>query len=150
MYQYFHCFAADMPDRVQRARKMHLYPPHRTPTLLQQVTLEPSFPSYSTSQSTSIKCGHFLKMISRSSRGFCSLKKLFPVVIGGSSRAKHTLPDLPYDYDALQPTISAEIMQLHHQKHHATYVNNLNVAEEKFAEAQAKGQRRQYLDNISV
>ena len=30
-------------------------------------------------------------------------------------------------------------MQIHHQKHHATYVNNLNVAEEKFAEAQAKG-----------
>lgn len=52
-----------------------------------------------------------------------------------SSRAKHTLPDLPYDYNALEPAISAEIMKLHHTKHHATYVNNLNVAEEKLAEA---------------
>jgi superoxide dismutase len=51
---------------------------------------------------------------------------------------KHTLPDLPYDYNALEPIISAEIMQLHHSKHHATYVANLNVAEEKLAEAQAK------------
>ena len=52
---------------------------------------------------------------------------------------KHTLPDLPYDYGALEPTISAEIMQLHHSKHHAAYVNNLNIAEEKLAEATAKG-----------
>lgn len=51
---------------------------------------------------------------------------------------KHTLPDLPYDYNALEPHISAEIMQLHHCKHHATYVNNLNVGEEKLAEAQVK------------
>ncbi|TRY76487.1 hypothetical protein TCAL_17009 [Tigriopus californicus] len=50
-------------------------------------------------------------------------------------RSKHTLPDLPYDYNALEPVISAEIMQLHHSKHHATYVNNLNVAEEKLHDA---------------
>ncbi|KAH0547192.1 superoxide dismutase [Mn], mitochondrial isoform X1 [Cotesia glomerata] len=54
-------------------------------------------------------------------------------------RKKHTLPDLPYDYKALEPIICAEIMQLHHSKHHATYVNNLNVAEEKLKEAVAKG-----------
>jgi superoxide dismutase, Fe-Mn family len=53
-------------------------------------------------------------------------------------RSKHTLPDLPYDYNALEPVISADIMKLHHQKHHAAYVNNLNIAEEKLAEAQAK------------
>lgn len=56
-----------------------------------------------------------------------------------SVRSKHTLPDLPYDYGALEPVISAEILQVHHGKHHATYVNNLNIAEEKLAEAQAKG-----------
>jgi len=55
-----------------------------------------------------------------------------------AARLKHTLPDLPYDYGALEPFISADIMKLHHSKHHATYVNNLNIAEEKLAEAQAK------------
>jgi len=55
---------------------------------------------------------------------------------------KHTLPDLPYDFGALEPTISAEIMQLHHQKHHAAYVNNLNVAEEKLHNALAKSTYR--------
>ena len=37
-----------------------------------------------------------------------------------------TLPDLPYDYDELEPVISAEIMELHHQKHHQTYITNFN------------------------
>jgi len=59
--------------------------------------------------------------------------------VSSESRQKHSLPDLPYDYNALEPVVSAEIMQLHHSKHHATYVNNLNVAEEKCAEAAAKG-----------
>lgn len=51
---------------------------------------------------------------------------------------KYTLPDLPYDYSALEPVISAEIMELHHKKHHQGYVNNLNTALEKYAEAEAK------------
>ncbi|MDP1418836.1 superoxide dismutase [Peribacillus simplex] len=42
---------------------------------------------------------------------------------------KHTLPPLPYAYDALEPTISREIMYLHHDKHHQTYVDGLNKAE---------------------
>lgn len=52
---------------------------------------------------------------------------------------KHTLPELPYEYSALEPVISREIMSLHHSKHHATYINNLNAAEEKLAQAQSKG-----------
>eukprot|EP00842_Homolaphlyctis_polyrhiza_P004174 jgi/Hompol1/4758/HPOL_001840-RA len=55
-----------------------------------------------------------------------------------SLRSKHTLPDLPYDFNALEPYISAEIMQLHHSKHHQTYVTNLNIAEEKLHEAISK------------
>ena len=53
-------------------------------------------------------------------------------------RQKHTLPDLPYDYNALEPVISTDIMRLHHSKHHQAYVNNLNVFEEKLAEATHK------------
>ena len=56
-----------------------------------------------------------------------------------SASLKHTLPDLSYDYGALEPTISADIMQIHHSKHHQTYVNNLNVVEEQLAEAQQNG-----------
>jgi Fe-Mn family superoxide dismutase len=52
-----------------------------------------------------------------------------------SSRGKHTLPDLPYDFNALEPVISAQIMELHYTKHHQAYVNNLNLAEEKLEKA---------------
>ena len=44
-----------------------------------------------------------------------------------------TLPPLPYEYNALEPFISAEIMTLHHSKHHQTYINNLNAAIEQAA-----------------
>ncbi|MDX8430266.1 MAG: Fe-Mn family superoxide dismutase [Candidatus Algichlamydia australiensis] len=53
--------------------------------------------------------------------------------------AKYTLPDLPYDYSALEPVIAGEIMELHHSKHHNGYVTKLNEATEKYAEAEAKG-----------
>jgi Fe-Mn family superoxide dismutase len=45
----------------------------------------------------------------------------------------HTLPSLPYAFDALEPHIDAQTMQIHHGKHHAAYVNNLNAALEKHA-----------------
>ena len=57
-----------------------------------------------------------------------------------ATKLKHTLPDLKYDFNALEPYISADIMKLHYEKHHNTYVNNLNATEEKLAEATAKGE----------
>jgi Fe-Mn family superoxide dismutase len=53
--------------------------------------------------------------------------------------ALYTLPDLPYDYSALEPHISAKIMRLHHDKHHAAYVAGANAALEQLAEARAAG-----------
>ena len=67
-----------------------------------------------------------------------------------TSKAKHTLPDLTYDYNALEPVISAEIMQLHHSKHHQTYVNMYNVAEEKLADAVSKGITKTVINLSSI
>uniref|UniRef100_UPI001CB94680 superoxide dismutase [Mn], mitochondrial-like n=1 Tax=Erigeron canadensis TaxID=72917 RepID=UPI001CB94680 len=50
-----------------------------------------------------------------------------------------TLPDLAYDYGALEPAISGEIMQIHHQKHHQAYITNYNKALEQLDDAIAKG-----------
>ncbi|RDI41285.1 superoxide dismutase [Falsibacillus pallidus] len=47
----------------------------------------------------------------------------------------HSLPPLPYGYNALEPYISGEIMMLHHDKHHQSYVDGLNKAENKLMEA---------------
>ena len=52
---------------------------------------------------------------------------------------KYTLPELPYDYAALEPHISAKIMELHHDKHHAAYVAGANAALEQLEEARANG-----------
>ena len=52
---------------------------------------------------------------------------------------KYVLPELPYAYDALEPHISAEIMELHHSKHHQNYVNGANAALEKLEAARKDG-----------
>jgi Fe-Mn family superoxide dismutase len=52
---------------------------------------------------------------------------------------RYALPDLPYDYGALEPHISGKIMQLHHDKHHKAYVDNANKTLEKLAEVRSKG-----------
>src|SRR5690625_1004240 len=53
--------------------------------------------------------------------------------------AKYTLPELSYDYGALEPHISGRIMELHHSKHHNTYVNGANNALEKLEAAREAG-----------
>src|SRR5687767_4075173 len=52
---------------------------------------------------------------------------------------KYILPDLAYDYGALEPHISGRIMELHHKKHHAGYVKKANEVLEQLDEAREKG-----------
>ena len=51
---------------------------------------------------------------------------------------KHTLPQLPYVYNALEPYIDAQTMEIHHTKHHQGYVDKLNAALEKYPDLQEK------------
>jgi Fe-Mn family superoxide dismutase len=53
-------------------------------------------------------------------------------------KTSYQLADLPYDFNALEPVISAEIMELHYTKHHKGYVANLNTALEKYHEAETR------------
>ncbi|KAF8071255.1 Sod2 [Scenedesmus sp. PABB004] len=59
--------------------------------------------------------------------------------------AAYKLPELPYAYAALEPVISGQIMELHHAKHHAAYVANLNKALEEYADAEAKHDLQQMI-----
>jgi Fe-Mn family superoxide dismutase len=59
----------------------------------------------------------------------------------------YTLPDLPYPKDALEPHIDAKTMEIHHDKHHAAYVSNLNAAIEKHAEL-AKSSAEELVSNL--
>ena len=52
---------------------------------------------------------------------------------------KYTLPDLPYDYGALEPHYSGQILELHHDKHHAGYVAGANATLDLLTEAREKG-----------
>jgi len=52
--------------------------------------------------------------------------------------SKYVLPELSYDYGALEPNISGRIMELHHDKHHLAYVNGANSALDALAEARDK------------
>jgi Fe-Mn family superoxide dismutase len=58
----------------------------------------------------------------------------------------HQLPSLPYGFEALEPHIDAQTMQIHHGKHHAAYVNNLNAALDKHAELHQKSLDRLLAD----
>jgi superoxide dismutase, Fe-Mn family len=61
-----------------------------------------------------------------------------------------TVPDLPYAYDALEPTIDKETMQFHHDKHHATYVTNLNKALESAPDLQSKTIEELLANNCAI
>ena len=58
----------------------------------------------------------------------------------------HALPELAYGYDALEPYIDQETMKLHHDKHHAAYIKNLNDAIEKYPELSSKTAEELLLD----
>lgn len=60
------------------------------------------------------------------------------------------VPPLPYDYSALEPHIDEQTMHLHHDKHHAAYVNNVNAALEKHPELQSKSAEELIRDLNSV
>jgi len=62
----------------------------------------------------------------------------------------YTVPDLPYDFNALEPHIDARTMEIHHDKHHAAYVSKLNAALEGHADLQAKSVEDLLRDIASV
>ncbi|KAI5863293.1 superoxide dismutase [Durotheca rogersii] len=62
----------------------------------------------------------------------------------------YALPPLPYPYDALEPSISKQIMELHHTKHHQAYVTNLNKALEASSNALAQGKLQDSAAQLSA
>src|SRR5882757_6795516 len=54
------------------------------------------------------------------------------------AQTAHALPPLPYAFDALEPHIDKQTMEIHHGKHHQAYINNLNAALEKHPDLQSK------------
>jgi len=77
--------------------------------------------------------------VARSALRASSSKRAVSIASASFVRGKATLPDLPYDYGALEPAISGKIMELHHKNHHQTYVNSFNAASEQVAAAESKG-----------
>lgn len=63
-----------------------------------------------------------------------------------AARSAHSLPDLACEHGALEPSISATIMEIHHSKHHQTYVNGLNAAEESLTAAVAANDVSKYIE----
>lgn len=85
----------------------------------------------------------FIKTTAASAIGLAALSSFQPLAVTAEvplpAATKHELPPLPYAYDALEPHIDAQTMQLHHDKHHAAYVAGLNKAEDELAKARASG-----------
>lgn len=64
----------------------------------------------------------------------------------GAVRTKVSLPDLDWDFGALEPHISSQINEIHYTKHHQTYVSGYNQAIEQHAEAKAKGEVKKTIE----
>ncbi|EAZ63346.1 manganese-superoxide dismutase [Scheffersomyces stipitis CBS 6054] len=79
-----------------------------------------------------------LSTVKTSARSLRNARSVASVI--GAVRTKVSLPDLDWDYGALEPHISGQINELHYTKHHQTYVNGYNQAIEQHAEAKAKGE----------
>ena len=79
----------------------------------------------------------FLTTLALSSLTACSAPTLKQLQPQTNKKMSHTLAPLPYAYDALEPYVDAQTMQIHHGKHHQAYVNNLNAALEGHADLQA-------------
>lgn len=92
------------------------------------------YQSQTISQATMIRTALARSTLAAAAPATTSTGRLAPALL----RSKHTLPKLPYEYDALEPHISSQIMEIHHGKHHNTYVTNLNAAEETLSNALAK------------
>ena len=63
---------------------------------------------------------------------------------------KHTLPKLPYAFDALEPYIDAKTMEIHYTKHHQAYIDKLNVALEKYPELAKKKVEELLVNNLKI
>ena len=61
-----------------------------------------------------------------------------------------SVPPLPYAYDALEPTIDKQTMEIHHDKHHAAYVTNLNKALEPHTDLQSKTLEQRLADHCAI
>jgi Fe-Mn family superoxide dismutase len=64
-----------------------------------------------------------------------------------STDAKVLLPELNFEYSSLAPFLSSKLLELHHKKHHQTYVNNLNAALEQFEGTKFLTKRQQRIPN---
>src|ERR1700690_4497931 len=69
---------------------------------------------------------------------------------GAAPQMTHTLPPLPYSFDALEPYIDKQTMEIHHDKHHAAYVTNLNKALESAPDLQSKTLEELLANNLAI
>lgn len=82
-------------------------------------------------------CGTLLRRVGAATSSSSSSTACSSIATRGVTTV--SLPDLPYDFGALEPVVSAKIMELHHGKHHAAYVANFNKASEAYGDADARG-----------